>query len=143
MEMKRILTVLLTMVVLALVLVACAPAGREVPLQLTYDDFAAHQQLTRSLEVNTRDTVKITLPSNPTTGFRWELAGISDPAVLQQVGDSEYVLPDSQAIGAGGQEIWTFKVQKRGTSTVSLAYSQPWDGGTKGGWTIDVEVKVK
>ena len=141
MKIKLILSIMV--VILVLSLAACGPAGREVPLQLTYDDFVSQKKLTRNIEVNTRDTVKITLPSNPSTGFSWELAGISDPAVLKQDGESEYVLPESSALGATGQEIWTFRVQKRGTSSISLAYSQPWAGGTKGEWTIKIEVKVK
>ena len=130
-------------VILALSLLACEPAGKEVPLQLTYDDFVPQKYLTRNIGANIGDVVKITLPSNPSTGFKWELAGISDLTVLKQDGDSEYVLPESSAPGAGGQEIWTFKVLKRGTSNISLAYSRPWEGGTKGEWTINVSISVK
>jgi inhibitor of cysteine peptidase len=141
MKIKLILSV--TVVILALSLLACGPAGKEVPLQVTYDDFVPQKYLTRNIVVNTRDVVKITLPSTPSTGFRWALTGISDPTVLKQDGDSEYVLPESTAIGAGGQEIWTFSVLKRGTSFISMAYSQSWQGGTKGEWTIKIEVQVK
>lgn len=143
-EMKIKLTLLGMVSILALSLLACSTGAREVPLQLTYDDFTQNKYQTKSISnVHIGDVIKITLPSNPTTGFRWELVNISSPAVLAQDGDSEYVLPESIAIGAGGQEIWSFKALKRGTSSVSLAYSRPWEGGTKGEWTFTVEITVK
>ena len=141
MKIKLMLSV--TVVILALSLFGCGPAGKEVPLQVTYDDFVQQKNLTRNVSATTRDIVTVTLPSNPSTGFRWGLAGISNQAILKQDGDSEYVLPESTAVGATGQEIWTFKTLSRGISTIVLVYSQPWEGGTKKEWIISIEVKVR
>jgi inhibitor of cysteine peptidase len=141
--MKKKLLLSITGAILTLWLISCAPAGKEVSLQATYDDFVQQKNLTRNMIANTRDVVKITLPSNPSTGFKWEIVGISDIAILSQEGQSQYVLPEPPATGAGGQEIWIFKVLKRGTSSVSMAYSQPWEGGTKSEWTLGVEIKVR
>jgi inhibitor of cysteine peptidase len=141
MKLKLMLPVL--MAVLALSLAACSLPVKEVPLQATYDDFTQNKNLTREIAVRVGNVVKVTVASNPTTGFRWELAGISTPAVVAQNGESEYVPPDSAASGAGGQEIWTFKALKRGTSLISLAYSRPWEGGAKAEWTLDISVSVK
>jgi inhibitor of cysteine peptidase len=128
---------------LTLALAACAPGARTVPLTLTYDDFTRNKNQTVALSIHPRDTVEITIPSNPSTGYRWELGGISPQEVIAQGGDSEYVLPESQAPGAGGQEIWSFKALKRGPCTISLNYSQAWEGGTKNAWTLVVNVTVK
>jgi inhibitor of cysteine peptidase len=141
MKIKLMLSVMVS--ILALSFLACGPAGKEVPLQVTYDDFVQQKYLTRNIGANIGDEVKITLPSNPSTGFRWALDSVSDATILKQEGDSEYILPESSAVGAGGQEIWTFKALKRGTSRISLAYSQSWEGGTKGEWTIIIDVSVK
>jgi inhibitor of cysteine peptidase len=141
MKLKLMLPVM--MAILALSLPACASVVREVPLQATYDDFTQSKNLTREITVSPGNLVKVTVASNPTTGFKWELAGISAPAVVAQNGETEYVPPDSSASGAGGQEIWTFKALKRGTSRISLAYSRPWEGGTKAEWTLDISVSVK
>jgi len=142
MKIKLIPTVMIS--VLALSLLACAPVAREVPLQLSYDDFTQNKNQTHNISgVHIGDVIKITLPSNATTGFRWGLAGISSVTVLAQDGESEYVLPESTALGAGGQEIWSFKALNRGTSTISLAYSQSWEGGTKSAWTFTGEVTIK
>jgi inhibitor of cysteine peptidase len=142
--MKIKLILFLTIAVLSLSLLACVPDGKEIPLEFTYDNFVKQKNVSQNITgPQVGDLVKITLPSNPSTGFKWVLAGISDTEILSQDGQPQYVLPEPPATGAGGQEIWTFKVLKRGTSTVSMAYSQPWEGGTKGEWTLGVEIKVR
>ena len=45
--------------------------------------------------------------------------------------------------GTAGQEIWTFKALRPGTSTISMDYSRPWEGGEKGEWTFKLTVVVK
>ncbi len=100
MKIKLMLSV--TVAILALSLVACVPAVKEVPLQVTYNDFVQQKYLTRNVDANTGDTVKITLFSNPSTGFSWQLAGISDPTVVTQEGKSVYTAPTGTAVGAGG-----------------------------------------
>jgi predicted secreted protein len=39
-------------------------------------------------------------------------------------------------------EFWTFKALMKGTSTISMEYSQPWDGGTKKAQTFSLTVTV-
>jgi inhibitor of cysteine peptidase len=142
MKVKLILASLIT--ILALSLPACTTAAKEVAVQASYDEFAKSQNLTRDVSrVRVGDFIKATIASNPTTGFSWKLAGISDPAVLAQDGEPEYLPPESTLPGAGGQEVWTFKALKKGTSRISLEYSQPWEGGQKAAWTLDISVNVK
>lgn len=124
-------------------------------LEVSCDDFMAGKHISRELEVNAGESFTVILCSNPTTGFEWsEAAEIGDQTVIQQI-DHEFVTPASGAsdqgkgkgspplAGAPGQEIWTFKALKAGTSTVSLEYSQPWEGGEKGEWTYVLTVTVK
>jgi inhibitor of cysteine peptidase len=129
--------------VLALSLPACTKVPTEVALQATYNDFTANQNQTREITVQDGNTIKVTVASNPTTGFKWEMAGISATDVVAQNGESEYVPPENAMPGAGGQEIWTFKALKRGASQISMAYSQPWQGGTKNAWTLNISVTVR
>jgi inhibitor of cysteine peptidase len=84
----------------------------------------------------------VTLESNQTTGYSWELKEISDPSVLQKT-DSKYETPTSGLVGAGGKEVWTYKALKAGTTTLSMEYSQPWEGGQKGAKSFTLTVVVK
>jgi inhibitor of cysteine peptidase len=141
MKIKLILAVMAA--VLAIAVIGCNQSGKEVVVQSTYDDFTQQKSQINNATVTLRDVLKITLPANPSTGFKWELAGISDQAVMVQDGEPEYDLPESSAIGAYGKETWTFKPQQIGTCIISLTYSQPWTGGTKNEWTIKTGVTVK
>lgn len=105
------------------------------------------QAIDRELKVTIGDSFTVTLCSNPSTGFEWEEAVISDSSVLSQTG-REFQAPgvgDSEAPppGAAGKEVWTFEAVKEGASTVSMAYSRPWEGGEKGVWTFSLTVVVE
>jgi predicted secreted protein len=142
MKAKLILAGLI--IILALTLPACTTAAKEVTVQASYDDFTQNKNLTREVSrVKVGDVIEVTIASNPTTGFSWKLAGISEPAVLAQDGEPEYLPPESTLPGAGGQEVWTFKALQKGTSLISLEYSQPWEGGQKAAWTLAISVSVK
>jgi inhibitor of cysteine peptidase len=75
-------------------------------------------------------------------GYNWELKGISNANVLEKT-DNKYVAPTSNLMGTSGKEVWTFKVLKAGTSTLSMGYSQPWEGGQKDANTFTLTVVVK
>jgi predicted secreted protein len=142
--MKIKLIMLAVICLAALSTASCTLAKNQDTLTLTYDDFTQSKNQARTIDsAHTGNALVITLPSNATTGFQWALSGISDKSVVVQEGKSQYELPDSTLAGAGGQEIWTFKTLKRGTSTISLEYSQAWTGGIKGIWTLTVSVTVK
>jgi inhibitor of cysteine peptidase len=69
--------------------------------------------------------ITLTLPSNVTTGYRWELATL-DKAILENTGH-EYVKGESKLAGAGGVERWEFAGRKAGTTRVRLEYRRPWE----------------
>jgi inhibitor of cysteine peptidase len=141
--MMRDLGLLSVLAVLSFALLACsAAAAGQAPVEVSCDEFASGRQISREAEVRVGDTVKLSLCSNPSTGFKWEEAVISDPAVLEQV-DHKYVDPAAGTVGAAGREEWTFKILKAGTAAVALAYSRPWAGGEKAEWTFDLKVVAR
>jgi len=144
MKSKLILTY--AMVAISLCLFACAPATKQVSIEVSCDDFMKLQHISKEAEVLVDGSLTVTLCSNPTTGFVWsESAQISDQTVLQQV-DHKFISPVSEPPpppGTPGQEVWTFKALKEGTSIISMEYSRPWEGGEKGEWTFVLTVTVK
>ena len=141
--MKLKLIMVSLMVFVALSLLACAPASKEVSLEVPIDEFMSQKHISQQIEVTAGESIKVTLGSNPTTGFQWEQPVISDEAVIEQEGQSEFVPPQEQIPGAGGKEIWTFKALKAGNTTVSMEYSRPWEGGEKAEWTFNLTVTVR
>jgi inhibitor of cysteine peptidase len=96
-----------------------------------------------STEVDVGDEFAITLDSNATTGYEWQLADTLDESTLELVG-SEYTIPNDEGlVGAGGIEVWTFKAVGAGETTVPMKYVRPWeeDVAPAKERTFDVTVK--
>jgi len=145
--MKSKLILVGLMVVVALSLLACSsPVSTGAYVEVPIDDFMNQKHVSGQVEVATGESFTVTLGSNPTTGFQWaEEAQISDPGVLKQV-SHEFIGPESEPPpppGTPGQEVWTFEALEKGTTTVSMEYGRPWEGGEKGEWTFNLTVVVK
>ena len=133
MKSKLILTC--AVVAISLGLFACSPAS-PTSVDVSY----AWNQET---EIAVGGSLTVTLESNATTGFEWELVNITDETVLEQVGEQEYKAPEAGAIGVGGEEVWTFKALKKGKSTISMEYRRPWEEGVEPAQTFALTVVVK
>ena len=140
--MKLKLILVCTLLALSLSLFACT--SRQAALEISCDEFRKDQHFTWEVEVNTGDSVTVTLCSNPTTGFQWsESAQISDQTVLEQV-DHEFVPPEAKGVeGAAGKEVWTFKALKKGTVTTFLEYSRPWVEEDALHWTVTITTTIE
>lgn len=68
---------------------------------------------------------KIELKSNATTGYQWRLAKPVDDKI--QFLSSDYIAPNTNLMGAGGKEIWTFKAVKKGETKICFEYARPWE----------------
>jgi inhibitor of cysteine peptidase len=129
---------------LAVPVISCMPATNSQMLTLTCADFEKQANVTRTVEVAAGNPVTVTLCSNKTTGFSWaEKAQISDTQVLEQT-SYKWVAPgETGMVGTAGNEVWTFKGLKAGTSSVYIEYSQPWNGGQKAARTFKLNVIVR
>jgi inhibitor of cysteine peptidase len=66
----------------------------------------------------------IALNSNPTTGYKWYADYDYHLLVLE---NEKYEIGSSEALGAGGFSVFTFKPLKPGRTTISLVYKRPWE----------------
>ncbi len=111
---------LVGLTLILVLLTACADTPSAIDLD------AANNGAT--LETTSGQTINITLDSNVTTGYKWNLVTEPNAQVLKLV-SSEYVAPASNPplVGAGGKEIWKFQTTGRGTTSLKLAYFRPFD----------------
>ncbi len=79
-----------------------------------------------TIEVEVGQEFTVSLKSNPTTGYRWELAKPLDENILEQVG-RKFTRPETDLVGADGEETWTFRAIRKGETAVALGYVQPWE----------------
>lgn len=86
----------------------------------------------------------VLLTSNATTGFTWRVAG-DLPGMLEQEGEPEYIPPAtaSPAVGAAGQQRFTFKVTKAGEATLKLEYVRPFETGVPPAQTFEVALEAE
>jgi len=136
---KRFMVLIAVVAIMSLGLFGCSSAGPAASSAVSVDDSSSGKQV----EIAAGGTLTVTLESNQTTGFQWKLKSVGDTSVLQSQGDTYNAPEDTGMVGAGGEEVWTFKALKPGTSSLSMEYSQPWDGGTKAGQTFVLNVVVK
>jgi inhibitor of cysteine peptidase len=105
-------TVMITFLLVAgLGMLACAPKPASTP---------------NSLEAKVGQEFTITLESNATTGYQWQLAKPLDESMVKLVG-SEYKAPQDGRVGQGGEEIWTFKAMGTGKTEVAMKYVRSWE----------------
>jgi len=128
------------------ILLATPACSSTRKVTVTCDEFAKSPNIERTINATVGGSLTVTLCSNPTTGFRWsEQATIGDPDVLYQK-SHRFIEPqakDQPIAGAPGAEEWVFTLNKTGTTTISMEYSRPWEGGEKGAWTFKLTVVVK
>lgn len=74
----------------------------------------------------------VTLPSNPTTGFQWQVVNFDKNLLI--LSNSTYENPKTKLIGAGGQMHFTFALQKGKSypesTVIVLKYARPWEPET-------------
>jgi inhibitor of cysteine peptidase len=91
------------------------------------------------------DTLAITLPANPSTGYSWGVATAPDAAVLAGPGDPTYA-PDNTGgapmPGAGGKATFRLVAVGAGSTRVVLTYRRSWEGDVPPVQTVTVDVTV-
>jgi inhibitor of cysteine peptidase len=124
------------------------PAPNKYLVTISAEDFTKETNILRQVEVKTGDVFTVALDSNATTGFSWtEQATIADGNILKHTGH-EYIAPRANddikpLAGMSGIEEWWFTAGRTGTTTATMSYSSPWEGGEKDIRTFVLTVIVK
>jgi predicted secreted protein len=132
--MKTFLSSLLLLIMMTVSLSACANSS-EKTITIT------EQDAEKTIELEIGDTLIVFLDGNMTTGFSW-IPAPQTPVVLEQVGDIA-VTPESNAVGAPGKLVLTFKAIATGQTTLHLDYKRAWEEGISPEKTFEVTVVVK
>ena len=86
-------------------------------------------------------TLTVTLKSNRTTGYKWNLPNPPDARVLK-LASSTYNAPSDPVPGRGGTEVWVFQAVGSGAVRVSLRYARSF-GTDESPTEFTVTVNVK
>ena len=106
------------LLLLPLLLTACGSGGE---IELDINDSGSQ------VEVEKGQVLVISLESNPSTGYSWDVMEI-DESILKQDGESEFISSQSgDIVGAGGVEILRFETTGVGTTYLELGYRRVWE----------------
>ncbi|MEH6365572.1 MULTISPECIES: protease inhibitor I42 family protein [Pseudomonas] len=95
------------------------------------------------IELSSNQQLILTLPSNPTTGFRWVVQDAA-PSVLKSLGPEVYSNPEEAGlVGSAGQSTWRFSVLQPGTGRLLLTYQRPWEADVAPEKTFDCEIQTR
>lgn len=85
------------------------------------------EELVENINLTAGQSHEYTLESNASTGFSWEISVEPDEKIIK-ITDHEYVEPeDTSMVGAPGEEVWKFKAEKAGKTTMVLEYVRSWE----------------
>lgn len=85
-------------------------------------DENAHE---REVRLHIGEVFEITLPENPTTGFRWSFEVSGEP--FCSLLDDHFDASPQNLPGQGGYHYWHFKAVQVGSGNITLAYRRSWE----------------
>ena len=111
--------------IIGVFLTACLVAGCGAEVK-AYSDPSE----TIGISANKEFVILIALESNPTTGYSWQAS--YDETILELVEES-YELGEyakQGLVGAGGTELFRFRVMKSGQAEITMVYKRSWEEPT-------------
>ena len=79
----------------------------------------------RTVDIRAGDSVRISLPENATTGFRWAIDRYDEEIIEAVATEPHY---PANAIGSGGGISFIFRGKKIGTGEIGLKNWRHWEG---------------
>lgn len=123
----------LSLVAAVALLSACASPSKSVSVQ-------EQRQCPIALQVGQQ--MILSLPSNPTTGYRWAVREDAG-SVLKSLGPEVYSASEADLVGGDGHSTWRFQAAASGEAQLLLTYAQPWDTSSEPAETFDCRIRVR
>ena len=79
---------------------------------------------TQLIIVKAGETFDVVVPSNPSTGYHWDIIPELDKNIVA-FAEQNYFAEQPVVPGSGGMEVWTFRAVSAGDTTVVLGYYPP------------------
>ena len=133
-DMQRLLGMLRTLALLSCICFAGC-ARKALTRMITFDQSSNNT----NVSVAVGERFEVTLPENPTTGFRWELKSDARPVCVPCGNTFD---PPSAGIGAGGVRRWCFEAVQAGAGTIGLVYRRSFEKDRPPAQAFQLTVRV-
>ncbi len=96
----------------------------------------------KDIDLTTGSMLIVKLPSNPSTGYNWTVAGDPAPLKLQK---SSFVRSKSKSgvVGSAGTAVFRLSASSAGMATLNLVYRRSWEYNVAPMKTFTVRVDVR
>lgn len=118
---------------LGVVLLACAG-----PSEVKIDEAATGT----TVDLRAGQTLVVTLKSNPTTGYDWQVDEV-DESIVRPTKREFKPASDPNRLGAPGQTVHEFQAVGAGTTDLRLVYVRSWEKDVEPQDTFEVRVTVQ
>ena len=93
-----------------------------------------------AVEISAGDSLRVQLPENPTTGYRWHLQANGAP-MLRLVQDSFETA--GNAPGSGGSRYWKFDADHPGSAELRMELRRSWQPQPVNSFAVTVTVSAR
>ena len=84
-----------------------------------------------TIDVEVGETFQISLNSNPSTGFRWQLDTVAVKLGIPEGKEGgDFQAPPNRDIGSGGKQLFTFEAKTAGKEELVFHYKRPWESNS-------------
>jgi len=95
----------------------------------------------RTIDIRLAETVKITLPENATTGYRWAVERYEQKLFSERPSQAHY--PVTTGVGSGGEVDFIFQAKKSGTGDIMLKQWRSWEGDSSVIARFHIRIRVR
>lgn len=81
----------------------------------------------QEIKVQSGKSFSLTLVSNPSTGYSWQLAEQYDKEILSLAGSAYLSQNTPNLAGQAGYQLFKFRALQNGQTEIKLVYSRPWE----------------
>lgn len=112
-------------------------------IDMTGKGFSTDNHIIKNITLDKTGSLTVRLDSNPSTGFEWGDAEISDTSVIILAYRDFVSSQPTPMPGSGGTDVRIFNAKAAGTAIIKLSYGRSWTGGEKDFYTLTINVTVK
>ena len=124
------------MLVVGMLIVSCASKKTEKLNVVNLDEVGNEA----TINVGVGGKVKVSVKTNPSTGYNWVMK-LDDDCSVQFIGETVESIFNDGRVGGPMQAIYEFKADKKGTCTVSFDYIRSWEGPSQNPKRVKFVVK--
>ena len=96
----------------------------------------------KEISINVGEIFQISLDSNPTTGYRWEIVNVLKKLTIpSDEPNGDFIRGPRKIVGSRGKQIFTFEAIAPGKEEIKFAYKRSWESTSETLGTIFVSIK--